>query len=174
MAAPFAFDGALVRVTEKDGEPWFVAKDVCAALGIANHKDAVLKLDDDERDGVGLTDPMGRLQETTVISESGLYALALRCRDAMTPGSHAHRFRKWVTAEVLRSIRRFGSCGAARGLDEEQALHLAPIRPRRFFSYKPGLLRAPGTRRPRMNWRRLLVGGRKRHCTSRRFDVKRL
>lgn len=52
-------------------------------------RDAVQKLDDDEKDGVALTDAISRAQETLVVSESGLYALALRCRDAMTPGSAA-------------------------------------------------------------------------------------
>lgn len=56
-----------------------------------------MKLDDDEK-GISSIDTLGGAQELLVVSESGLYALALRCRDAMTLGSNAHRFRKWVAA----------------------------------------------------------------------------
>lgn len=97
-----------VRAIIIDGAPWFVAMDVCRAIGIANHRDAVRKLDDDEK-GVGSTDTLGGEQETTIISESGLYTLILRCRDAVTPGTIPYRFRKWVTGEVLPQIRRTGS-----------------------------------------------------------------
>ncbi|EJK0229583.1 Bro-N domain-containing protein [Salmonella enterica] len=96
-----------VRAIIIDGTPWFVALDVCRAIGIANHRDAVRKLDDDEK-GVGSIDTLGGEQETTIISESGLYTLILRCRDAVTPGTIPYRFRKWVTGEVLPQIRRTG------------------------------------------------------------------
>ncbi|EBI8326893.1 BRO-like protein [Salmonella enterica] len=96
-----------VRAIIIDGAPWFVAMDVCRAIGIANHRDAVRKLDSDEK-GVGSTDTLGGEQETTIISESGLYTLILRCRDAVTPGTIPYRFRKWVTGEVLPQIRRTG------------------------------------------------------------------
>ncbi|EAM7588997.1 BRO-like protein [Salmonella enterica] len=97
-----------VRAIIIDGAPWFVAMDVCRAIGIANHRDAVRKLDSDEK-GVGSTDTLGGEQETTIISESGLYTLILRCRDAVTPGTIPYRFRKWVTGEVLPQIRKTGS-----------------------------------------------------------------
>lgn len=96
-----------VRAIIIDGAPWFVAMDVCRAIGIANHRDAVRKLDSDEK-GVGSTYTLGGEQETTIISESGLYTLILRCRDAVTPGTIPYRFRKWVTGEVLPQIRRTG------------------------------------------------------------------
>ena len=112
--SPFNFEGKDVRViADKDGgEPWFVAADVCAALGISNGRDALTKLDADEK-GVGSTDTPGGTQQVSVISESGLYALILRCRDAMTPGTVPHRFRKWVTSIVLPSVRKTGSYEAA-------------------------------------------------------------
>ena len=92
-----------MRVVLRDGEPWFVAADVCRVLEIGNSRDAVARLDEDERDGVGITDTIGRRQEMTVISESGLYALIFTSRkDA------AKRFRKWITAEVIPAIRRTG------------------------------------------------------------------
>ncbi|WP_199228692.1 Bro-N domain-containing protein [Azospirillum sp. TSH100] len=106
---PFLFEeNHLLRSLMIDDEPWFVAVDVCRALGIANSRDAVNKLDDDEK-GVGLTDTPGGQQEMAVISESGLYTVILRSRDATTPGTLSHRFRRWVTAEVLPAIRRTGA-----------------------------------------------------------------
>lgn len=97
-----------VRVVMVDGNPWFVAMDVCYAIGLVNYRDAVRKLDNDEK-GVGLTDTLGGDQETTIINESGLYTLILRCRDAVKQGTTAWRFRKWVTNEVLPAIRKNGA-----------------------------------------------------------------
>ena len=104
----FRFDEHPIRVVVRDGEPWFVAADVCRALDIKNSRDALAALDADEK-GVGSTDTLGGPQKMAVISESGLYTLILRCRQATTPGTVPHRFRKWVTAEVLPAIRRKGS-----------------------------------------------------------------
>ena len=101
----FAFEDHLVRTTtDEKGDPWFVAKDVCRVLEIVNHKDAVSRLDEDERDGVGITDRIGRQQTLTVISESGLYALIFRSRKP-----EAKAFSKWVRSEVLPAIRKTGS-----------------------------------------------------------------
>lgn len=105
---PFLFEGeCLVRVITVADAPWFVATDVCKALGLANTSKAVEALDDDEK---GLTSSYtpGGSQELLTISESGLYTLILRSRQATTPGSVQHRFRKWVTAEVLPAIRKTG------------------------------------------------------------------
>lgn len=105
-----------IRVVLREGEPWFVAKDVCAVLGIVNNRDALTALDDDEVGGVGLTytpsnqhgayDPVE--QEVKIVSEGGLYTLILRSRQAVTPGSMAHRFRRWVTGELLPQVRKTG------------------------------------------------------------------
>lgn len=92
-----------LRVIERDGEPWFVLSDVCAKLGIANVGDAGTRLDDDEKDNIGITDVIGRSRSTTIINESGLYSLILTSRKPA-----AKRFKKWVTSEVLPSIRRSG------------------------------------------------------------------
>ncbi len=92
-----------VRGVIKNGEPWFMGKDICQVLGISNHKDALGRLDDDERYGVGITDPIGRQQEATFVNESGLYSLIMQSRK---PAAKA--FRKWVTSEVLPSIRKYG------------------------------------------------------------------
>ncbi|MBB5411860.1 prophage antirepressor-like protein [Paraburkholderia sp. HC6.4b] len=107
----FEFESYPMRVIVIDGEPWFVAADLCHVLKIANSRDALLKLDDDEK-GVGLTDTLGGQQNVAIVSESGMYTLVLRCRDAVKPGTLPHRFRKWVTAEVLPQIRKTGQYGS--------------------------------------------------------------
>ena len=98
----FDFEDNAVRVVDIDGEPWFVAADVCRVLDIKNSRDAVADLDDDEK-GVVNTDTLGGKQEMRVINESGLYNLIFRSRKP-----EAKKFRKWVTAEVLPSIRKTG------------------------------------------------------------------
>ena len=99
-----------IRAVLKDGEPWFVAKDVCDAIGIINSRDAVQRLDDDEKMTVGLTDSRAGSgpQSILLINESGLYTIVLRSRKATTRGTPQHRFRKWVTSEVLPQIRKTG------------------------------------------------------------------
>ncbi|EOA4516125.1 Bro-N domain-containing protein [Klebsiella pneumoniae] len=96
-----------VRVVLVNGEPWFVAADVCKALDIADNRAAVRKLDDDEKGGYSLPTP-GGVQSVGIVNESGLYTLILRCRDAVKQGTTAWRFRKWVTNEVLPAIRKNG------------------------------------------------------------------
>lgn len=101
--APFAFDDSLVRVhADEAGNPWFVAKDVCKVLGLGNPRTSITLLDDDER-GVHIVDTLGGAQEMATISESGLYSLTFRSRKP-----EAKRFRKWVTAEVLPTLRKTG------------------------------------------------------------------
>jgi hypothetical protein len=88
----------------KDGEPWFVAVDVCRVLEISNNRDALSRLDEDEKDDVGITDRLNRTQNMAIISESGLYSLVLTSRKP-----EAKAFKKWLTAEVLPAIRKTGS-----------------------------------------------------------------
>lgn len=92
-----------VRATMKDGEPLFVAADVCKALDIQNHIDALKRLDEDEKSGVDLTDPHGRMQITNCVTESGLYALVLGSRKP-----EAKQFKRWITHDVIPSIRKTG------------------------------------------------------------------
>ena len=94
--------GFKIRVIMRYGDPWFVAKDVCECLDLANSRDAVSRLDDDEK-GVGKADTLGGSQDMTLISESGLYTLIMRSNKP-----EAKVFRKWVTSEVLPSIRKTG------------------------------------------------------------------
>jgi prophage antirepressor-like protein/mRNA-degrading endonuclease toxin of MazEF toxin-antitoxin module len=106
----FNYSDKQVRTILKDGEPWFVAKDVCDVLGITNGRDAVLRLDlnDDERAAVGLTDTSSngvtQSRVYTIVSESGLYALVMASRK-----EEAEQFKRWVRKEVLPSIRKHGA-----------------------------------------------------------------
>lgn len=101
---PFLFEGeSLVRVTHVDGQPMFVAADVCRVLGIQQATRAVENLDEDEK-GVSSIHTPGGPQDVLVVTESGLYALIFRSRKPA-----AVRFRKWVTSEVLPAIRSGGS-----------------------------------------------------------------
>lgn len=101
---PFDFRGYSVRAVTINGEPWFVAADVCRVLEVANTSQAMHALDDDERSMFNI----GRQGEANIVNESGLYTLILRSRDAVKKGSKPHAFRKWVTAEVLPAIRKHG------------------------------------------------------------------
>lgn len=106
---PFLFEGEnLVRTVIRGGEPWFVASDVCKAVGIRQPASALRTLDEDEK-GMHSTHTLGGVQDVSIISEGGLYTLVLRCRDATKPGTVPHRFRRWVTSEVLPQIRQTGA-----------------------------------------------------------------
>lgn len=88
-----------VRLVDKEGEPWFVAADVCSVLEHTNPTVALASLDEDER----AKESLGRQGETNIISESGLYALVLRSNKP-----NAKEFARWVRKEVLPSIRKYG------------------------------------------------------------------
>lgn len=96
-----------IRTVEVNGEPWLVGKDVAVALGYTNPRKALDDhVDSEDRlqgDGVTIRDSMGREQHPTLINESGLYSLVLSSK---LPG--AKKFRRWVTSEVLPSIRKTG------------------------------------------------------------------
>ena len=115
---PFQFKKHEVRVVEHKGDPWFVAKDICSFLEIAKYRDAVSRLDDDER-GAVLVDTLGGKQQMSIISESGLYCLIFKSRK-----SEAKKFRRWVTHEVLPSIRKTGGFFSTSGLTHDQQAEL--------------------------------------------------
>lgn len=100
----FTYQSQPVRTVSIDGEPWFVLKDVCEALGISDHKSVPRRLEEDEVDLTHLTDSMGRSQQTTVINEPGLYNVILR-----SDKPEAKSFKRWVTHEVLPVLRKTGS-----------------------------------------------------------------
>lgn len=107
----FNFESNSIRTLVINDEPWFVAKDLCDALGIKNPSQALENLDEEERSmfNIGRSKVHGGGGQVNIVSESGMYTLILRCREAVKKGSIPHRFRKWVTAEVLPQIRKTGS-----------------------------------------------------------------
>lgn len=105
----FTYGETPVRTVMKDNEPWFVLKDVCEVLGISKYRDTADRLDPDERGSVRV-DTLGGAQDVIAVNESGLYNVILR-----SDKPQAKPFRKWVTAEVLPSIRRTG--GYIQGQD---------------------------------------------------------
>ena len=103
----FKFEQSEVRtITDEHGEPWFVAKDVCDVLELGTEQ--IRRLDDDEK-GLRKVQTPGGSQQVSIISESGLYALIMRSNKPQ-----AKPFRKWVTAEILPTIRRTGGYIAAQ------------------------------------------------------------
>ena len=110
---PFAFDDSLVRIhLDENGDPWFVAKDVCRILEIENVGNVLASLDEDEK--ITIHNPDGNPRagiphQLTLISESGLYSLAFRSRKPVSKV-----FRKWVTADVLPTLRKTGQYNIPR------------------------------------------------------------
>ena len=98
----FNYQSNEVRTVEMGGEPWFVLKDVCNILGISKYRDTAARLDADERGSVEV-DTLGGTQQVIAVNESGLYHVILR-----SDKPEAAPFRKWVTSEVLPSIRKNG------------------------------------------------------------------
>lgn len=104
----FSFESTVnIRMVMIDQRPYFVAQDVCSALEIQSVDVALRKVDSDEKGTYSIRTP-GGYQSLSVVNESGLYWLMLRCRKAAVEGTSAYRFRKWVTSEVLPQIRKTG------------------------------------------------------------------
>ena len=97
-------DFGQIRVVERDGEPWFVAADVCRALDVVNSRDAVARLDVDEKNTVVLTDGTPGNPQKTIVNEPGLYTLILGSRKP-----EAKAFKRWITHEVIPTIRKTGA-----------------------------------------------------------------
>ena len=106
----FKYGNNDVRTVEMNGEPWFVLKDVCVVLGLGTVSKVADRLDADEK-GMNQIHTPGGMQDVTVINESGLYNVILR-----SDKPEAKPFRKWVTSEVLPSIRKSG--GYIAGQDQ--------------------------------------------------------
>lgn len=115
----FSFNNLPISIINRDGEPWFVAKEVCAVLEHTNHRAAIQNLDEDEK-GVSKVYTLGGEQEVSIISESGLYALIIRSNKPQ-----AKVFRKWVTSVVLPAIRKTGSYDSRTPKNMVEALELA-------------------------------------------------
>lgn len=100
----FEFENKNIRTVVKDNQPWFVGKDIADVLGYSNTRDALQKHVDVEDKDVANRDTLGGSQNLVVINESGLYSLILK---SQLPG--AKQFKRWVTSEVLPSIRKHGA-----------------------------------------------------------------
>lgn len=100
---PFNYEDKQVRTITKDGQPWFVAVDVCNILEIGNPTQALTRLDEDEKDTIILNEGIGN-PEKSVVSETGLYSLILGSRK-----QEAKQFKRWITHEVIPSIRKHGA-----------------------------------------------------------------
>lgn len=98
------YESSEIRTIQKDGEPWFVLADVCKVLEIARGTKVAERLEEDEVRQTSITDSLGRQQKAYIINESGLYTVILR-----SDKPQAKPFRKWVTSEVLPSIRKHGA-----------------------------------------------------------------
>jgi len=112
----FNYEGNNIRTAELNGEPAVVLADVCKVLDIENHRNVAARLDEDEK-GVCTMDTPGGKQDLTVISESGLYSIILLSRKP-----EAKKFKRWVTHEVLPSIRKHGMYARDEILDNPQLL----------------------------------------------------
>nr|DAN96669.1 MAG TPA: repressor domain protein [Caudoviricetes sp.] len=130
----FQFQNNALRVIVVNGEPWFLAADVCRIIGITSPTKAVKILDDDEvalKTFQGLTNGN---DEANFISESGMYKIVMRSQDAIKQGTPAHAFTKWVTSEVLPAIRKTGSYSVS--ISKAQQGELATLIAERFPSGK--------------------------------------
>lgn len=114
----FEFKGAALRtLTDENGEPWFVAKDVCDVLELSNVGQALARLDDDEKSSITLNDGTPGNPNKAIVSESGLYALVLASRKP-----EAHEFKRWVTHEVLPQIRKTGGYIPTTDVDDDMTI----------------------------------------------------
>ena len=102
---PFTFENSsTIRTILINDDPWFVVVDICNILNITNPSAAVKIIDEDSRAKFNL----GRQGYSWIINESGLYTLILRCNEAIKPGTIAYKFRRWVTFELIPTIRKTG------------------------------------------------------------------
>ena len=120
---PFNYGAVQVRVVTIDDEPWFVLSDLCKVLGIRNPRDVAARLDDDMK-GVDQIDTPGGRQTLTIVSEAGMYEVVIR-----SDKPEAAAFRRWITTEVLPSIRKHGGYQATPSLptDRTELLALAVL-----------------------------------------------
>lgn len=111
----FEYTRRQVRVSMINDEPWFIAKDVCDILELGNSRQALSRLDDDEKDVI-LNDTLGGAQNMAIVSEAGLYSLIMSSRKP-----EAKAFKRWITHEVIPSIRKNGTYGFPPALAERMA-----------------------------------------------------
>lgn len=115
---PFSYEAHEVRVLSIDGEPWFVLADLTKVLGLSQFRKD--RLDDGVIQNHPIQDRLGRTQNATIVSEAGMYEVVIR-----SDKPDAAKFRRWITTEVLPSIRKTGSYSVAPALTEDQIIHQA-------------------------------------------------
>lgn len=113
---PFEYGGQQVRVIDRDGEPWFVLTDLCKVLELSNPTMVAERVDGDALSSTEVIDSMGRTQSARIVAESGMYEVIFLSRKP-----EAAAFRRWITSEVLPSIRKTGSYGVP-ALTEDQII----------------------------------------------------
>lgn len=119
----FTFNEYDVRTVVLDGEPWFVLADLASVLGLARRPAAIAeRLEDDVRQAYPIEDSLGRTQQTIIVSEAGMYDVIVRSDSPL-----AAPFRRWITTEVLPSIRKTGSYGAPAQLTGPELMAAALI-----------------------------------------------
>lgn len=118
----FSYQENEVRTVTVNGEPWFVAKDVCEVLGISNTSDTLSKVLDDDEKGVDTIYTPGGNQQVSIVNEPGLYSLILRSRKP-----EAKAFKRWITHEVLPTIRRTGGYTAPSKKEVSNATGLLEV-----------------------------------------------
>lgn len=143
----YQFGDREIRVIDRNGEPWWIARDVCDVLAIVNVGDAMASLDDDERSNIANPDVARGGRPLAIINESGLYSLILRSRKP-----EAKAFKKWVTSEVLPSIRHTGSYRPASVNIELTINALAEL------AYKEHVIPAAGRMLALHRWRKTRKG----------------
>jgi len=121
----FNYKNHQVRTFIIDGEPWWVAKDVCDILELGDTHKVMERLDEDERNTIPVTDSLGRLQETYIVNEAGLYNLILGSRK-----QEAKDFKRWITHEVIPQIRKTGTYS----LDPRQLIAVAVIEAQKIIA----------------------------------------
>lgn len=121
-------------ITDENGEPWFVGKDVAEALGYSNTRKAINDHVDEDDKGVTKCDTLGGRQDVTIINESGMYSLIF-CSKLES----AKKFKRWVTSVVLPSIRKTGCYGQAEAARITQATEYATIEQmKQILNIRPG------------------------------------
>jgi anti-repressor protein len=128
----FTYTNQEVRVIVLDGAPWFVLADLCRVLGLVRGPAQVAeRLDDEVRQTYPIPDSLGRVQETTIVSESGMYEVVIR-----SDKPEAVAFRRWITGEVLPSIRKTGGYNAAPALEGPELLARAVLEAQAMLAAK--------------------------------------
>ena len=115
---PFTYQDQPVRVVEIDGEPWFVLADLCKVLDLAKPSRVAMRIADDMKGAHQVSTP-GGTQQMTIVSEAGVYEVVIR-----SDKPEAAAFRRWITTEVLPSIRRTGQYGAVAELSRRDLAHM--------------------------------------------------